>query len=107
MSGFAPKGMKARNKKGLALSAAPPVASEPSPADPSYSNSSGRVQDTLEIGVENFRLDLHAEDLEVIKELGAGNGGSVSKVQHKATKSIMARKVSATSTLDFQYIMAV
>ena len=40
-----------------------------------------------------FRLDLRAEDLIVLKDLGAGNGGTVSKVQHAATKVIMARKV--------------
>lgn len=47
---------------------------------------------TLEIGVE-FKLDLRAEDLQVIQELGAGNGGTVSKVRHVATKKIMAKKV--------------
>lgn len=96
MSGFAPRGMKTRNKKGLALTSAPAAPSIPSPADAPLPNSSGSHGhgDMLEIGVENFRLDLHAEDLVVIKELGAGNGGSVSKVQHKATKAIMARKVS-------------
>jgi hypothetical protein len=30
----------------------------------------------------------------VLRELGHGNGGTVSKVQHAATKVIMARKVS-------------
>lgn len=48
--------------------------------------------DTLEIGVE-FKLDLRNEDLIVLKELGAGNGGTVSKVMHAATKVIMAKKV--------------
>jgi hypothetical protein len=32
--------------------------------------------DTLEIGLE-FRLDLRSEDLVTLKELGAGNGGTV------------------------------
>ena len=35
-----------------------------------------------------------AEDLIVLRELGHGNGGTVSKVQHAATKVIMARKVN-------------
>lgn len=48
--------------------------------------------DTLEIGLE-FKLDLRSEDLIVLKELGAGNGGTVSKVMHATTKVIMARKV--------------
>ncbi|KAG9302297.1 hypothetical protein G9A89_008788 [Geosiphon pyriformis] len=46
----------------------------------------------LEIGVE-FRLDLRAEDLTVLNELGAGNGGTVSKVMHVTTKTIMAKKI--------------
>lgn len=46
----------------------------------------------LEIGVE-FKLDLRAEDLEGVNELGHGNGGTVSKVKHVPTGAIMARKV--------------
>ncbi|RKP22358.1 kinase-like domain-containing protein [Syncephalis pseudoplumigaleata] len=46
---------------------------------------------SLEIGLE-FKLDLQAEDLQMIKELGAGNGGSVDKVLHAPTKTIMAKK---------------
>ena len=48
----------------------------------------------LEIGVE-FKLDLRAEDLEGVNELGHGNGGTVSKVKHVPTGAIMARKVRA------------
>lgn len=91
---FAPKSMKRKNLKGLALSAPPPRAPTPSAGDaqvPGALRNSNR-EDTLEIGVE-FQLDLRAEDLIVLKELGAGNGGTVSKVQHAATKVIMARKV--------------
>lgn len=89
--------MTRKNKKGLALNPPPQAkAPEPSAGDAqipgAIGNNAGRV-DTLEIGVE-FRLDLRSEDLIVIKELGAGNGGTVSKVQHAATKVIMARKVS-------------
>jgi mitogen-activated protein kinase kinase len=48
---------------------------------------------TLELGVE-FKLDLRGEDLKTIDEtLGAGNGGTVSKVMHIPTKTIMAKKV--------------
>lgn len=47
---------------------------------------------TLEIGIE-FKLDLRQEDLKVISELGFGNGGTVSKVMHLPTKTIMAKKV--------------
>lgn len=92
---FAPKSMKRKNLKGLALNAPPPRASTPSSGDaqiPGALANNDRA-DTLEIGVE-FQLDLRAEDLVVLKELGAGNGGTVSKVQHAATKVVMARKVS-------------
>jgi mitogen-activated protein kinase kinase len=49
---------------------------------------------TLEIGVE-FKLDLRAEDLKTIERLGAGNGGTVSKVEHIPTKTVMAKKVGS------------
>ncbi|QIX00653.1 hypothetical protein AMS68_006170 [Peltaster fructicola] len=83
--------MKRKNVKGLALSA-------PKPATPPVDNgqrpgSKGKDdRDQLEIGVE-FRLDLRSEDLVVLKELGAGNGGTVSKVMHTATNVVMARKI--------------
>ncbi|KAI5298056.1 Cation-independent mannose-6-phosphate receptor CI-MPR [Ascosphaera pollenicola] len=50
------------------------------------------MAEELEIGLE-FKLDLKSEDLIVLKDLGAGNGGSVSKVMHASTKVVMARKV--------------
>ncbi|KZM28571.1 Mitogen-activated protein kinase kinase [Ascochyta rabiei] len=89
---FAPKTMKRKNKKGLALSAPPPKPT-PSESDAQAPGGLGNAkEETLEIGVE-FQLDLKAEDLIVLRELGSGNGGTVSKVQHAATKVIMARKV--------------
>lgn len=89
---FAPKTMKRKNKKGLALSAPPPKP-VPSESDAQAPGGLGNAkEETLEIGVE-FQLDLKAEDLIVLRELGSGNGGTVSKVQHAATKVIMARKV--------------
>ncbi|KAF8922883.1 MAP kinase kinase (MEK), partial [Dissophora ornata] len=45
----------------------------------------------LELGVE-FKLDIRSEDLQTLEEIGAGNGGTVSRVIHLPTKSIMARK---------------
>lgn len=90
---FQQKTMKRKNVKGLALSAPPP---KPAPAAgdalPPGALAPDDKHDTLEIGVE-FQLDLRAEDLIVLRELGSGNGGTVSKVQHAATKVIMARKV--------------
>jgi mitogen-activated protein kinase kinase len=96
---FKTKTMKRKNIRGLALNApAKPVA--PSAEDSQIPGALGNNDrgDTLEIGVE-FRLDLRSEDLVVLKELGAGNGGTVSKVQHAATKVIMARKVSLVQIL--------
>ncbi|KAF2458616.1 kinase-like domain-containing protein [Lineolata rhizophorae] len=91
---FKARTMKRKNVKGLALSAPAAKSPAPSAGDAQIPGAIGNENrgDTLEIGVE-FRLDLRAEDLIVIKELGAGNGGTVSKVQHAATKVIMARKI--------------
>lgn len=92
---FKTRTMKRKNVKGLALTAQAPKPILPSAPDaqiPGGLGNDDRRGDTLEIGVE-FRLDLRSEDLQVIKELGAGNGGTVSKVMHTATKVIMARKV--------------
>ncbi|KAF2030273.1 Pkinase-domain-containing protein [Setomelanomma holmii] len=88
-----PKTMKRKNLKGLALSAPPPKPT-PSAGDAQVPGgiANDEKQDTLEIGVE-FQLDLKAEDLIVLRELGSGNGGTVSKVQHAATKVVMARKI--------------
>ncbi|KAI5479760.1 mitogen-activated protein kinase kinase 1 [Pseudohyphozyma bogoriensis] len=51
----------------------------------------------LELGVE-FKLDLRGEDLEVMTELGCGNGGTVSKCLHVPTKAVMAKKVVHIAT---------
>ena len=61
-------------------------------------NAESNRADTLEIGLE-FKLDLRSEDLVVLKELGAGNGGTVSKVMHATTKVVMARKVRRVYTV--------
>ena len=87
--------MKRKNVKGLALSA-PPKPAAPAPEDAQMpgglANPASTREDTLEIGVE-FRTNWRTEDLEVIKDLGAGNGGSVSKVRHTGWNIIMARKI--------------
>ena len=57
-----------------------------------YHNTLAGQMSTLEIGVE-FQLDLRLEDLRTIEELGAGNGGTVSKVVHVPTNTIMAKKI--------------
>ena len=85
---FKPRTLKRKNVKGLALDPTPKPQSRPLDGDLSQSTGT----DTLEIGVE-LRLDLRNEDLIPLKELGAGNGGTVSKVMHATTKVVMARKV--------------
>ncbi|CAO3676975.1 unnamed protein product [Umbelopsis ramanniana] len=89
-----------RNFKNLSLQNSPIIVNPPSPTDYSgaaiksvngeYNEVNGQLQD-LEIGLE-LRLDLRAEDIETLEELGAGNGGTVCKVLHKPTKTIMAKK---------------
>lgn len=100
MSGnFKPRTMNRKNMKGLMLEKASPKTPEPSAQDSQIPGGIGNNQtqlDTLEIGVE-FQLDLKKDDLVILRELGAGNGGTVSKVMHPATKIIMARKVSLLS----------
>lgn len=93
---FKPNSFKRKNAKGLTLSKAPAKGLDPSDGDAqipgAIGNSDSNRTDTLEIGLE-FKLDLRSEDLIVLKELGAGNGGTVSKVMHASTKVVMARKV--------------
>ncbi|KAL1995431.1 hypothetical protein VTN49DRAFT_1618 [Thermomyces lanuginosus] len=79
---FQTKSLKRKNVKNLALNPTPKAEQKPK-----------NVQtDTLEIGLE-FKLDLRSEDLIPLKEVGAGNGGTVSKVKHATTGVIMARKI--------------
>jgi mitogen-activated protein kinase kinase len=101
---FKTKTMKRKNIRGLALNAPAPKAVTPSSGDAQIPGALGNNErgDTLEIGVE-FRLDLRSEDLVVIKELGAGNGGTVSKVQHAATKVVMARKVRRSARIEAEH----
>lgn len=93
---FKARTLKRKNVKGLALNASASTASKPSEGDAQIPGAIGNTDsnrtDTLEIGLE-FRLDLRSEDLITLKELGAGNGGTVSKVRHASTNVIMARKV--------------
>lgn len=47
----------------------------------------------LDLKSENKYHDLRNEDLKDLHELGQGNGGSVKKVEHTPTNTIMAKKV--------------
>lgn len=94
---FKPNSFRRKNAKGLTLSKPPIQTSNPSDGDiqiPGALGSADARTDTLEIGLE-FKLDLRSEDLIVLKELGAGNGGTVCKVMHASTKVVMARKVAS------------
>lgn len=88
--------LKRKNVKGLALNAPAPRPVAPPEGDPQvpdgFGTESTKQTAQLEIGIE-YKLDLKRDDLEVLKDLGAGNGGTVSKVRHMATGTIMARKV--------------
>jgi len=46
-----------------------------------------------------IKFDLKDGDLKDLQELGQGNGGSVKKVEHVPTKTIMAKKVNCCSLL--------
>jgi mitogen-activated protein kinase kinase len=97
--------LKRKNVKGLALAAPAPRTVAPSESDLQMpgDNSSENARQTaqLEIGIE-YKLDLKREDLEVLKDLGHGNGGTVSKVRHMATGTIMARKVSCSTETEIE-----
>jgi mitogen-activated protein kinase kinase len=96
---FAPRSMKRKNVKGLALKA--PAPKPPPTAENASRPANGKGDDNaaqLEIGIE-FNLDLKPDDLEIIKDLGAGNGGTVSKVKHIPTNTVMARKVGLDGPL--------
>lgn len=91
---FAPRSMKRKNVKGLALTPAaprPPPTAETSRLEADAGRDENK-DGQLEIGIE-YKLDLRPEDLEILKELGSGNGGTVSKVKHLTTGTVMARKV--------------
>lgn len=42
---------------------------------------------------DDLTLELQPQDIHTLKELGAGNGGTVSLVTHTPTQTIMARKI--------------
>ena len=48
---------------------------------------------TMEMGHSGASMDLRMEDFRTLSELGQGNGGTVSKVEHIPTQKIMAKKV--------------
>lgn len=63
-----------------------------SPSRSSYHSLQERLA-TMDINGSDTSMDLKAEDLRMLSELGAGNGGTVSRVEHVPTGTIMAKKV--------------
>lgn len=73
---------------------APPSASRTASAKrTSYHSKLSEQLANLDVGSET-KLDLKLEDLEEVRELGAGNGGTVKLVKHLPTQTTMAKKVS-------------
>ena len=60
---------------------------------PATASASKTYHSALSEKLANFGEDLKNEDLKDIQELGQGNGGSVKKVEHTPTGTIMAKKV--------------
>ncbi|GAA5869457.1 hypothetical protein JCM3774_001458 [Rhodotorula dairenensis] len=87
------------NSDGTSPLPSTPSLSSSSVSSRSYHNQLNEQLATLELGVE-FKIDLRNEDLEVLDELGCGNGGTVSRALHVPTKAIMAKKVVHIATSD-------
>lgn len=75
-----------------APSSAPPTGTA-SANRSTYHNTLSTTLANLEINSEKKYHDLRNEDLKDMQELGQGNGGSVKKVEHVPTGTIMAKKV--------------
>ncbi len=79
---------KNKPKLNLKLNLSSPVAAQP------MALGSAIVEDVAnEAGPEKTKFKLNDANLQYIHELGAGSGGTVSKVLHLPTQTIMARKV--------------
>jgi mitogen-activated protein kinase kinase len=78
---------------------APPPSSAPVTGTPSagvkrmtYHTTLSNTLASLDLNAE-VKYDLRDEDLKDLHELGQGNGGSVKKVEHVPSRTIMAKKV--------------
>ncbi|KAI0702275.1 Pkinase-domain-containing protein [Cytidiella melzeri] len=70
-----------------------PATGVPSASKANYHSTLSSTLANLEINSENSYRDLRNEDLKDLHELGQGNGGSVKKVEHVPTGTIMAKKI--------------
>ncbi|KAF8843333.1 Pkinase-domain-containing protein [Paxillus ammoniavirescens] len=69
-----------------------PVTGSASTRRNTYHTTLSNTLANLDMNAET-RYDLRNEDLKDLQELGQGNGGSVKKVEHVPTKTIMAKKI--------------
>ncbi|KAH9936399.1 kinase [Fomitopsis serialis] len=77
----------------IPTSSAPPTASiSASENRTNYHNTLSSTLANLDLNSER-KYDLRNEDLRDMQELGQGNGGSVKKVEHVPTGTIMAKKI--------------
>lgn len=72
---------------------APPTASSATANRLTYHTTLSNTLASLDMNTEDKFQDLRNEDLKDIKELGQGNGGSVKKVEHIPTGTVMAKKI--------------
>ncbi|KAF5340106.1 hypothetical protein D9758_013150 [Tetrapyrgos nigripes] len=73
-------------------SSAPNTASLPSARRNTYHTTLSNTLASMEMAAE-IKFDLKNEDLKDLHELGQGNGGSVKKVEHVPTGTLMAKKI--------------
>jgi mitogen-activated protein kinase kinase len=71
----------------------PPHSASPAIRRNTYHATLSNTLANLDMNAE-IKFDLKDGDLKDLQELGQGNGGSVKKVEHVPTKTIMAKKVS-------------
>jgi mitogen-activated protein kinase kinase len=100
---FAPKSLKRKNLRNLALGGIKPPAPSTDGTTAHETSHGDAEADANELSVEfdlNFKLeDLKAENIIVLKDLGHTNTASLSKVCHIATKTLMIRKVCTSKSL--------
>ncbi len=78
------------------------ASAQSAPSSASRSTYHSKLQEqiaTLDVRNPEAIFDLSQDDLRTIGELGQGNGGTVSKVEHIPTRKIMAKKVSLNPPL--------
>ena len=78
-----------------------PITASPSGRRSTYHTDLSNKLADLDMNTE-IKFDLRTEDLKDLQELGQGNGGSVKKVEHTPTGTIMAKKVSAVVSLMYR-----